>query len=818
MNIQSNNTKIRSLFKLSVSLFIALCITMQVFAQSQTQIRSKTKFNNDWKFSLSDNPKFMEPDCDDSIWRNLSLPHDWTIEGAFDEKNPCGASGAFLPGGIGWYRKTFLVNDSLKLKKVFIQFDGIHMNSEVWINNHFLGRYPNGYLTILYDLTPFLKVGQKNTIAVRVDNSLEPSTRYYGGAGIYRNTWLIVTNPTHFDNKKGVFVSFKNVSPQSATINCNYEIITNAFAGSEFEWWRQNPNLNVRITKQVKLSTILLDAKGKAIEKISEEFPLSDFKKHLVSQQLNVKNPNLWSASNPVLYYLKSTIEIDNKLIDDLITPIGIRSVEYDINKGMLVNGKSEKLKGVCLHQDAGSLGNAVPDGVWHYRLSKLKLMGANAIRTSHHPFAPEFYDMCDSMGIYIMDEAFDEWNSGYGFTSENTDGKMKYGYHLHFNQWAETDLKSMVQRDRNHPSVVMYSIGNEIPNQQRDDGANLAAKLQNICHAEDHTRKVTAGCDLVAFANKNGFLDTLDIAGYNYVGRFTNQQMYEPERKKYPNRLFVGTETYFDSYYWRAVRDNDYVIGEFLWAGFDYLGEGIAWPKRGWDACLIDMAGKERSEYYLRKCFWNTEPELHIAVRYADKSETNWHPRPVLSHWNWKWNANYLNQVYVYSNCDEVEVLINNVSVEKKPVDKNESYALFMLPFNYGEIKAIGYINGKPVKNHVLTTAGSAKLFNALCNKNTLKANGEDVAIIELNAVDEKGIPVYDFNADVTVELSGDIELIGIDCANQRSHEQYKKNSRKAFNGRLLVTVKAGVKNGNASIRFLSPNMITKEVQLSLK
>jgi len=410
MNIQSNNTKIRSLFKLSVSLFIALCITMQVFAQSQTQIRSKTKFNNDWKFSLSDNPKFMEPDCDDSIWRNLSLPHDWTIEGAFDEKNPCGASGAFLPGGIGWYRKTFLVNDSLKLKKVFIQFDGIHMNSEVWINNHFLGRYPNGYLTILYDLTPFLKVGQKNTIAVRVDNSLEPSTRYYGGAGIYRNTWLIVTNPTHFDNKKGVFVSFKNVSPQSATINCNYEIITNAFAGSEFEWWRQNPDLNVRITKQVKLSTFLLDTKGKVIEKISEEFPLGDFKKHEdYSMRSLAIEEKIFGSNSPKLFGTYGSLIIAYIELQDYE-----RSLIY-ANLALSISGKNEAeinpLVLADLYNNLGVINIHLAD----YSKAKMYLEKSESIFEKNNHFDDENYinlmnNMAITYGALKLSDKSDEY------------------------------------------------------------------------------------------------------------------------------------------------------------------------------------------------------------------------------------------------------------------------------------------------------------------------------------------------------------------------------------------------------------------------
>ncbi len=501
---------------------------------------------------------------------------------------------------------------------------------------------------------------------------------------------------------------------------------------------------------------------------------------------------------------LKSTLEYDGRIVDDQVTTIGIRSIAFTKEKGMLVNGKQEKIKGVCLHQDAGSLGNAVPDGVWQYRLQKIKDMGANAIRCSHHPFSPEFYSICDSIGLYVMDEAFDEWNKGYGFATENPAGKMKYGYHLYFNQWAETDLRAMIQRDRNHPSVIMYSIGNKIPNQQAFDGALLAAKLQNICHDEDPTRLVTAACDFIVFANENGFLDTLDIAGYNYLGRFTGDKMYAPEKERYPNRLYLGTETYHDTNYWLAVRDNDYVMGDFIWAGFDYLGEGgLAWPKRGWDACLIDMAGAERPEYYLRKSYWSNQPVVRIAVQNGKSPESEWHPRPTASHWNWKWNASFLNSVFVYSNCDAVELLMNDSSLGKKAVDKNLYYAKWEIPFYPGTIKAIGYKNGKAVTEHFLQTAGDAAGIKLVSNKHNLQANGTDVAIIEINVVDKNGIPVINNQQEISVKIDGPAKLIGLDNGDQRNHEQYKTSTRKTFNGRLLATIQATDRPGKIVVSF---------------
>lgn len=804
-------------------LLIVAAILMTSFCKSYSQsnttsIRTKTNFNSDWKFIKGDNPAFKNVDFIDTQWRKLQLPHDWMIEGPFDKTNPSEASSAYLPGGIGWYRKTFTLPDSLKSKKIFIQFDGIYMNSDVWINGQFLGRYPYGYSLIEYDLTGLVKPGQTNVMAVRVDNSLEPSARYYAGAGIYRNTWLVVTDRLHFDNKTGVFVAYKNVTEQAATIACNYKIISNAFPESEFHWWRANTALNKRITKQVTITTTVLDGKGIIVASKKSVQPIGDFKEFIFTENITINKPKLWSSSNPVLYQLKSSLEYDGKIADDQVTLIGIRSIAFTKEKGMLVNGRQEKIKGVCLHQDAGSLGNAVPDGVWQYRLQKLKDMGANAIRCSHHPFAPEFYSICDSMGLYVMDEAFDEWNKGYGFTTENTAGKMKYGYHLYFNQWAETDLRAMIQRDRNHPSVIMYSIGNEIPNQQAFDGALLASKLQNICHDEDPTRLVTAGCDLIAFANENGFLDTLDIAGYNYVARFTGEKVYGGEKERYPNRLYLGTETYFDTNYWLAVRDNDYVMGDFIWAGFDYLGEGIAWPKRGWDACLIDMAGAERPEYYLRKSYWSKEPVVRIAIQNGKSPESEWHPRPAASHWNWKWNASFLNNVFVYSNCDAVELLMNDSSFGKKVVDKDLYYAKWEIPFYPGKLKAIGYKNGKAVTEHLLQTAGDAAGIKLVSNKQHLLANGTDVAVIEINVVDKNGIPVNDNQQEISVSIDGPATLIGLDNGDQRNHDQYKTSTRKTFNGRLLATVQATDKAGKVVVRFSGTGLQTGVVEINTK
>lgn len=790
--------------KFSLYYFLLLLQPILLFSQSSpdTKIRTTLKFNKDWKFILDDKSGFESALLDDAAWRSLDLPHDWGVEGKFNQSNPALGNGAFLPTGIGWYRKIFVLPDSLKGKRIAIQFDGVYMNSKVYINGHFLGQYPYGYSSFQYDLTEFIKPGEKNTLAVRVDNSLQPASRWYAGSGIYRNVWLIATHPIHFDNYAGVFVTYPSVSKAQAVVKLQYKILANAFKESEFHWWRRNISANKRITKEVTITSTLFNADGVEVAKETTKEMIGDFNEYDFTQTVVLKQPKLWSTDSPSLYTLKTKLVYDGNIMDDYATNIGIRKVEFTPEKGMLINGIPEKIKGVCLHQDAGSIGVAVPIGVWQSRLEKLKQMGCNAIRLSHHPFAPAFYDLCDKMGFYIMDEAFDEWNKGYPWGStENTYGKMKYSYHLYFNQWAETDLRAMIRRDRNHPSVIMYSIGNEIPNQRTPDGTALARKLQNICHEEDPTRLVTSAVDFIEDANANGFLSALDIAGYNYIDRYNGNAMYTPEREKYPKRLLLGTETFHHTANWLAVRDHDYVIGEFVWVGYDYMGESGDWPKRGWDAGIIDMSGHRRPEYYLRKSYWSKDPVVHIAIETAKTPEGEWHPRKAVSHWNHNWNGDYLLPIYIYSNCDEVELSINDSIIGKKIVDKNIYFAKWELPYKAGKIKATGYIKGKIATSQQLLTAGIASSIQLKTATTKLKANGEDIVVVDVFITDQNGTIVPDAQQELTIAVTGSAKLIGIDNGSQSDTADLKGNKRKTFEGHLLITLQSTEKLGDIKL-----------------
>ena len=792
-------------------LFLLLVSEFSLLAIPIAQVRQKVCINKDWKFTLRDDPQFRDSAYNDASWRTLNLPHDWSIEGAIDKS--IGGSGGFFPIGIGWYRKTFSLPESMKGKQLIVQFDGIYMNSEVWVNGQFLGRHPYGFTTFQYDLTEYVKSdkGAINTIAVRVDNSVKESTRWYTGSGIYRNVWLIATNFVHFNNGKGVYITTPEANSEKAIVNVHYDFASNFYTLEALQKWKENVYAKqAEVTKKLIIRSTIVDKQGTEIAKTESVKDWDQFQaNNLVNQQIEMKNPKLWSVHSPTIYYLKSEIIVDGKVMDDQITSFGIRKLEYIPNKGMFVNGKMEKLKGVCVHQDVGSFGVAVPIQVWHQRLMKLKEMGCNAVRTSHHPFAPEFYDLCDSIGMYIMDEAFDEWTRGWPYNyTENNQGKSRNGYHLFFDQWSETDLKAMLQRDRNHPSIIMYSIGNEIPDQKNAEGYKIAQKLVAVCHAEDITRPVTSGCDQYMEATNNGFMDALDISGYNYIDRHFKDKMYEPEHTKRPDKLCIGTETSRTARNFTAYRDNDYVVGGFIWVGLEYFGESEIYPQRGWTRGLMDIAGFEKPVFYQYKSFWNDKPTIHLVVEHKEKGVA----QPELK-WNWKSTDSLT--VNVYSNCDQVEVFLNEHSLGKRPIDKNTYVGLWPIHFKAGTLKAIGYKGNKKVSEDVLKTSGEAVRMVAKQSKNALIADGNDMSLIEITLTDKNGIPVYDADNKIFVNVTGEGSLAGIDTGDMFYTGHYKTNLREAYKGKLLLTVKSAETAGKISIELKSEKLESLKLEL---
>lgn len=755
---------------------------------SESIMDEDINFNTNWKFRLGELPGFYVPGYNDNNWRALDVPHDWSVEGKFDEQNPAGASGGFLPAGIGCYRKHFVLPEGSKGKRVKIRFDGVYMKSSVYLNGVFLGNRPYGFSTFEYDLTPHLKYDKaENLIAVEVDNMLQPSSRWYTGSGINRNVYLIISEQQHFKSF-GTFIRTDKLTANSAVVKIDCKVVSNQYPESESVKFQRFPE---DVTRKVKLSKIvarLKNAKGEVVKEVSADQPLIDYSELAAQLQINVENPILWSDKTPYLYIMELQLWVDGKLTDTEQHQIGIRKIEFNSNSGMLVNGEKVIVKGVCLHKDAGSFGTAVPKDVWRYRLRKLKALGCNAIRT-HGPVDPVFIDVCDEMGFYLMAEAFDEWDKTweYGY-SEDPWGKLPYTYNKFFKQWAETDMKDMVKRDRNHPSVFMYSVGNEVPNQRYSDGAKTLSMLKAWAKEEDPTRAVISCCDWAPWANKSGFMDAMDIAGYNYPDRYFRKH-YVEEHQAHPGRILLGTENYQNLENWIMVRDNPFVVGLFLWVGIDYLGESLQWPRRGWEWGIIDIAGFEKSLYYYWQAFWSEKPMVHIAVNLKEKDKFEWRSYNIASHWNF--TPNEVDTVFVYSNTEDVELFMNKKSLGRQKVNPDTYQAMYVVAYKKGELQAKGYNKKKEVATHTLNTAGEPKQLKLVPEYVKEVYSDSGLIFVTLEVQDVKGTRCPKAVDNIEVIIDGQGELIGLDSGDQKSHELYKQNKRNAYEGRLLLTIR---------------------------
>ncbi|MFR9555291.1 MAG: glycoside hydrolase family 2 TIM barrel-domain containing protein [Rikenellaceae bacterium] len=780
---------------------------------SQTLVRQSECFNSNWRFTLGDAPEYREVDFDDSQWRELSLPHDWSIEGEYTPDFPTGKNNGFFPEGLGWYRKSFTVSREDKNKQFVIQFDGVFMNSEVWINGRYLGRRPFGYSTFRYDLTDAFKFGEENVIAVRVDNSNPGADRWYHGSGIYRDVFLLKTNYVHFKHNGGVFVKTPVAEETKATVEVDYEILGTFFTDAEIplykrnQWmryegkWKNEPKDHLCIIR-----SIIYDRDGEEVGRSEDEHTIRNYDvDYVASQQITFENPSRWSADTPYLYTLKSEIEFDGKILDDVVTSFGVRKIEYIPNEGMFVNGEETKLYGVCLHHEAGSLGAAVPEKSLRYRLEKLKEMGCNAIRTAHNPFSPTFYQLCDELGFYVMDEAFDEWTCGWPVNwTENHTGKAMNGYNHLYEQWWRTDLGDMIKRDRNHPSVIMYGIGNEIPDFRHFASAGDRAKeMVELCHEVDPTRYVSTGDNGVKRSMKHGVTDHLDIIGVNYVERDYGQDLlFDGLHADRPDVLTFGSEVSKELFYFLAVRDRPYVIGSFIWTGVDYLGETKDVNRRGWNTSLLDLTLSKRADGALFEVCWSKEPKTFITT---SKFSASTPPQKemfseagelivteVEKLFTWNYDKGETVFAIIYSNCDEVELKINGKSQGRKAVDSDTYYAEFETTYKSGKIEAIGYKAGKKVSHdELLSTLVPTKIVANSVYGN-LERDGKDVAIIEVNITDNKGIRVPEACNSIKVKVEGGARLLGVDSPNLFYKGLFTSSEREAQNGKLLVTIQS--------------------------
>lgn len=820
----------RLLLFLLLTASIQYLVSCKADADNDIIASRKINFNDGWKFKLGDYPKAIDIAFNDTDWEAVNIPHDWSIEGEINKDNPSGKQGGYYPCGMGFYRKSFPFSSAWSDKRVLITFDGIMCNSEVWINGNHLGKRPNGYVNITYDLTSHLTEGE-NTLVVKVDNSAQPGSRWYTGSGIYRNVWLNVKNKIAVA-ENGTYVKTSNVSDEFAELNIETTIENTTQSEAD-----------------IKVVSEVFSPDGVKIAELNTDRQLGESKTGTVNQKLEITNPELWSIESPEQYLLVTTLLNGNNVVDKYETLFGLRDIRFEVETGFWLNGKNIKVKGVNNHHGAGPVGAAVPNDVLHRRLLILKEMGCNAIRTAHNPFSPEFYDMCDSLGFLVMDEVFDEWIASWPWVNYENQGKVKYGYHLHFEEWAEKDLEDIIIRDRNHPSVFMWSVGNEIPDQCYPEGPERLKPLMEIVRKLDDTRPITCGCCFIHLANPTGFASMLEVTGYNGGG---NSVFYEKDKETYPNRKFIATEVphsyqtrgvyktltykrqpeegfpipdlteeevfpefhdqYCSSYdnscvrinardSWRRTDSLDYMAGEFRWTGFDYLGEAIkGWPARFFSHGIIDVCGFPKDHYYFYQSQWTDEPMVHI-----------------LPHWTWPGKEGKVIPVWTYSNADEVELFFNDKSLGAKS-NKGKMNLSWDVPYAPGELKAVARTNNEVVAESSVKTASEAAKIQLLVDKETLLANGESCVHIEVNILDEEGNFVPNANNTINFKIEGPARNIGVDNGDPMDLASTKINQRKAFHGKCLMILQSMKEEGAVTVEASSEGLMSAKVALNIK
>jgi beta-galactosidase len=749
--------------------------------------RTTENFDAGWRFLKSDAAHAEAAQFNDSAWRKLDLPHDWSIEGPFAKTNLTGGAGAFLPSGVGWYRKHFTLPASASNQVVRVEFDGVMQNSDVWINGHHLGHRPNGYVSFSYDLTPYVNFTGTNVLAVRCDTSAQPASRWYSGAGIYRHVRLVTTEPVHFV-ENGVFISTPQISATNAIVRVQ-ATVTNAT--------RLPQEINVAATLNGPPHSAPDGSYGVTGE--SKSFSVPAGKSVEISFEVAIPwAPRLWSVEHPEMHSAWIRLRSSGQVLDDDKIPFGIRSAEFTPTNGFVLNGKKVVLKGVCLHHDGGAFGAAVPLAIWEQRLAGLRQLGVNAIRTAHNPPAPEFLDLCDRMGFLVMDEFFDCW----------TVGKNPFDYHLYFSEWSSRDAADTVRRDRNHPSVILYSIGNEIHDTPKPKIAiPIASNLVAVCHANDPTRPVTQALfrPNVSHDYDNGLADLLDVVGTNY----RDNELLQAQRNK-PSRKIVGTEQRHDRQTWLWLRDNPSHSGQFLWTGVDYLGESRRWPIVSHSSGLLDRTGAVKPMAFERDSWWNEKPVVHIVRRTAPDDRMpddpgyggeELHTQVQFADWTPRNPKPHDETVEAYSNCEEVELFLNGKSLGAKKINADASPRVWKIPFEPGTLKAVAKNDGKIATTDELRTAGKAEKIILSTETQKLVPGFDSVAIVRARIVDAGGITVPRADDLIRFQVSGVGAVAAVDNADPTSLESFQSAERRAFHGACMACLKATAPQGKIKI-----------------
>ena len=762
---------------------LAFALVLPVVNAPAETARVTDPFDAGWQFLQGDAPGAEDSGFNDTKWKTVSLPHDWSIAGPFAETNLAGGAGAFLPSGVAWYRKTFSLPKEYLGRRVFVEFDGVMANSDVWINGFHLGHRPDGYIGFRYELTGTVLnfgAGAANVLAVRSDTSAQPASRWYAGAGIYRHVRLVVTDPLHLA-PDGVFVSTPKVSATEATIKIEITV-TNASAAN----------------RKITLQTQLVSPGGKTVAVVQTDGELAAGTAEKFSPQIVFSNPQLWNLADPELYHLVSEIREGAKILDEETTAFGIRDAHFEADTGFWLNGKNFKLNGVCLHADGGAFGAAVPLSIWEARLKTLKSLGVNAIRTAHNPPAPEFLDLCDRLGFLVMDEMFDCW----------TVAKNPYDYHLYFDEWSQADERDAVLRDRNHPSVILYSVGNEIHDTpQAEKAKRILQGLVEVAHAADPTRPVTQALfrPNVSHDYDDGLADLLDVVGQNY----REKEILAAHEQK-PSRKIVGTENTHDRNQWTAVRDHAAYAGQFLWTGIDYLGESRRWPVIGHGSGLLDRTGAIRPLARERESWWSAEPMVAIARRVASTDlmpadpgygAEERHTQVLFADWTPKSLLPHNENVEIYSNCKEVELFLNDRSLGVKNLNADASPRAWNVPFAPGKIRAVARNDGNIVATDELTTAGRPAKIILSTETKKLSPAFDGVAVVRAKIVDANGIEVTRASDLIAFKISGPGVIAAVDNGDNGSHELFQTAARHAFQGECVAFVKAAAASGKIAL-----------------
>ena len=795
---------ISRLITLAISLFV---IFISGNAQKNASIERNQLFDYDWKFNLNDNAIFSKSDYKDSFWRTLDLPHDWSIEGKIELSNPTKGAGGYFPAGVGWYRKSFHVPADWTGKHVSVYFEGVYMNSEVFVNGKSVGVHPYGYTSFDYDLTSFLRFGKENVIAVRVDNSQQINCRWYTGSGIYRHVWLNVTNPVHVAHW-GTYITTPELNVDKASVQVK-TIVKNETSSLQ----------------RIELSTVLTGEKTKSAGANEQVIELQPNSQKEVIQTILVNKPQLWTPDSPFLYHATTTIRQHSKLLDQTQQQFGIRSIKFSAERGLELNGKTLKLNGGCVHHDNGCLGAAAYDRAEERRVQLLKTAGFNAVRTSHNPPSEAFLDACDRHGLMVIDEAFDGWKAS----------KNPHDYSTLFNAWWQRDMEAMLLRDRNHPSVIMWSIGNEVIERTKPEAVEIAKMLVACAHKNDPTRPVTSA--MTTWGEGWAVFDSLmaahDVCGYNY-------QLHESEKdhQRVPSRIILQTESYPREAFknWNAVQSQDYVIGDFVWTALDYLGEsgigrwcypedlkGEHWehdffPWHGGYCGDVDLLGVRKPISHYRSMLWNDTEKLYLAVKEPNPDnglikETMWSVWPTWESWTWPDKEGKKLDVEVYSKYPSVRLYLNDKLVGELPTTKVQEFkAVFAVPYAEGTLKAVGVVDNKEVESKLLKTAGVTAKISLKADRHRLKANGQDLSFVIVELTDASGNLQPNAENQLYFKVEGAAVIAGVDNARLNDPETYVSNSRKAWKGRAMVVIKSGHKVGQIKLIVSSPGL-TDEV-----